>query len=177
MLGVPLSLLGNRPFLFPAGILPLCVRRTTKPGVRVASTPSPRPPRPSGHQTTARALLFPQPGTNTPCGSVHADEALAVSVLCVLGRWAVACKERLQQGGPVLTTPSSWSSCVFVHAQSRPTLCDPVDCRLPRSSVRGISQARTLEWVAMPFSRGSSRPRDRTHVSSVSRTGRQVLYC
>ena len=40
-------------------------------------------------------------------------------------------------------------------AQSCPTLCDPVDCSLPGSSVHGISQAGILEWVAIPFSRGS----------------------
>ena len=39
---------------------------------------------------------------------------------------------------------------------------DPMDCNLPGSSVHGISQARTLEWVAISFSRGSSRPRDQT---------------
>ena len=39
-------------------------------------------------------------------------------------------------------------------------LCDPVDCSPPGSSVDGILQARTLEWVAKPSSRGSSRPRD-----------------
>ena len=36
--------------------------------------------------------------------------------------------------------------------QSCPTLCDPVDCGPPGSSVHGILQVRTLEWVAMPFS-------------------------
>ena len=46
------------------------------------------------------------------------------------------------------------------------TLCDPTVCSLPGSSVRGILQARLLEWVAIPFSRGSSRPRDQTQVSS-----------
>ena len=45
------------------------------------------------------------------------------------------------------------------------TLCDPLDCRPPGSSVRGILQASLLEWVAMPSSRGSSWPWDRTHVS------------
>ena len=50
-------------------------------------------------------------------------------------------------------------------AQSCPTLCDPMDCSLPGSSVHGILQARILEWVAISFSRGSSRPRDRTWVS------------
>ena len=46
-----------------------------------------------------------------------------------------------------------------VHAKSVqlcPTLCDPLDCSLPGSSVHGILQARTLEWSAMPSSRGSS---------------------
>ena len=46
--------------------------------------------------------------------------------------------------------------------QSCPTLCSPMGCSLPGSSVHGILQARILEWVAMPFSRGSSQPRDQT---------------
>ena len=53
-------------------------------------------------------------------------------------------------------------------------LCDPMDP--PGSSVHGIFQARILEWVAISYSRGSSRPRDRTCVSHVSFTGRQNLY-
>jgi len=40
--------------------------------------------------------------------------------------------------------------------QSCPTLCDPIDCSLPGSSVHGILQARILKWVAISFSRGSS---------------------
>ena len=44
-------------------------------------------------------------------------------------------------------------------SQSCPTLCDPMDCSLPGSSLHGILQARVLEWVAIAFSRGSSRPR------------------
>ena len=47
-------------------------------------------------------------------------------------------------------------------AQSCLTLCNPMDCSLPGSSVHGILQARILEWVAMPFSTGSSQPRDQT---------------
>ena len=49
--------------------------------------------------------------------------------------------------------------------QSCPTLCDPMDCSLPGSSVHRIFQARVLEWVASSFSRASSQPRDRTQVS------------
>ena len=57
--------------------------------------------------------------------------------------------------------------CVCAHTQWCPTLCDPMDCSLPGSSVYGILQARILEWVAIPFSRGSSHPRDRTSVSCI----------
>ena len=51
--------------------------------------------------------------------------------------------------------------CVLV-TQWCLTLCDPMDCSPPGSSVHGILQARVLEWVAISFSRGSSRPRDWT---------------
>ena len=60
--------------------------------------------------------------------------------------------------------------------QSFPTFCDPMDCSPPGSSVHGVIQARTLEWVAIPSSSGSSRPRDRTHVSYVWCIGRRFLY-
>ena len=56
---------------------------------------------------------------------------------------------------------------VFLVAQSGPTLCNPMDCSLPGSSVHGTFQARILEWVAISFSRRSSQPRDRTQVSRV----------
>ena len=46
--------------------------------------------------------------------------------------------------------------------QSCPTLCDPMNCSLPGSSVHGIFQAIVLEWIAISFSRGSSQPRDQT---------------
>ena len=52
-------------------------------------------------------------------------------------------------------------------AQSCPTLCDPMDYSLPGYSVRGIFQARVLEWGAIAFSRGSSQPRNRTWVSHI----------
>ena len=55
-------------------------------------------------------------------------------------------------------------------------LCNPLDHSPLGSSVHGILQARILEWVAMPFSRGSSRPRDQTCDSYFSCVGRQVLY-
>ena len=71
------------------------------------------------------------------------------------------------------------SSPAHMHAKSLQSclpLCNPVVCRPPGSSVHRILQARILEWVAMPFSRESSQPRDWTRISYVSCTGRQVLY-
>ena len=53
----------------------------------------------------------------------------------------------------------------MLSLQSCLTLCDPMGCSLPGSSVHGILQVRILEWVAMPLSRGSSRSKDRTLVS------------
>ena len=54
----------------------------------------------------------------------------------------------------------------MIVTQSSLTLCDPLDCSPPGSSVLGISQAKILEWVATAFSRGSSLPMDETWVSS-----------
>ena len=53
-------------------------------------------------------------------------------------------------------------------AQSCPTLCDPMDCSLPGSSVHGIFQAIVLEWIAIFCSRGSSWPRYQTQVSCIA---------
>ena len=60
-------------------------------------------------------------------------------------------------------------------AQSGLTLCDFMDCSLPGFSIHGMAQARTLEWVAISFSRGSSRPRDQTQVSHIA--GRLFTIC
>ena len=54
-------------------------------------------------------------------------------------------------------------SILMKVTQSCPTLCNPMDY-----TVHGILQARILEWVAFPFSRGSSQPRDQTQVSHIS---------
>ena len=62
--------------------------------------------------------------------------------------------------------------CILRHSVP-PTLCNPMDCSPPGSSVHGILQARMLEWGAISYSKRSSQPRDRTHIS---RTGRQILY-
>ena len=69
--------------------------------------------------------------------------------------------------------------CVCARTQSLsqvPLFCDPVDYRIPSSSVHGISQARILEWVAISFCRGSSWPKDQTHIPWVYRLGRWILH-
>ena len=61
--------------------------------------------------------------------------------------------------------PQSKLTCGVLVAHSCLTHCDPMDCSPPGFSVHGILQARILQWVAMPFSRGSSGPRAQTQVS------------
>ena len=71
----------------------------------------------------------------------------------------------------------SWTlfyACHFMKRQlkvlvtpSRPTLCNPMDCSLPASSVHEVLQARIMEWVTIPFSRGSSWPQGQTQISCI----------
>ena len=63
-------------------------------------------------------------------------------------------------------------------SQSCPILCDPVDCSPPGSSVHGILQARIVEWIVIPFSRGSFQPRDQTRqiLYHLSHQGSPVIY-
>ena len=67
------------------------------------------------------------------------------------------------QLSPCTTTEPTFLKALV--AQSCQSLCDSMDCSPTGSSVHGILQARILEWVAIPFSRGSSRPKDQTQVS------------
>ena len=73
----------------------------------------------------------------------------------------------------------SWESTTCCHGRDQflwcmkdtqlcLTLCDPMDCSLPGSSICGILQARILQWVAISFSRGSSQPRDWSRVSRIA---------
>ena len=66
-----------------------------------------------------------------------------------------------------IITADNWLNLCLV-AQLCPTLCHPMDCSPPGFSVHGILQARILEWVAIPFSRGSSWSKDWTLVSSIA---------
>ena len=62
------------------------------------------------------------------------------------------------------------ANCFFPQQCVQPclTICNPMDCSRPGSSVHGISQARMLKWLAISFSRESSQPRDQTLISYIS---------
>ena len=92
----------------------------------------------------------------------------------------VSLKSEVSQSYPTFCDPVDCSPPgSSVHAkllQLCLTLCDLVGCSLPDSSIRGIFQARILEWVAISVSRGSSQSRNRIHVSCASCIGRWILY-
>ena len=67
-------------------------------------------------------------------------------------------------------------ACACPVTESCLTLCNPMDCSLPGSSVHGILQERILEWVAISYSRGSSWPKDQTHIFCISCIDRWILY-
>ena len=83
-----------------------------------------------------------------------------------LGSCSSCCRQTVRAwSGQSLQIPEAESKSEV--AQSCPTLCDPMDCP-PFFSVHEIFQARILEWVAISFSRGSSRPNDQTQVSHIA---------
>ena len=74
----------------------------------------------------------------------------------------------------MLTSKNTHTHLSLLVTQLCLTLCDPMDCSPPGSSVHGIFQARIMEWVAISFSGGSSWPRER--VSWLLCIGRRILY-
>ena len=131
-------------------------------------------------------------------GTARWPQRIKTLIECIIS----ACKSQpkghpkvTQKGGPKTTGQTQGLSCsveqlqvmcsggskgyTCVRAKSLQlclTLCNTMDYNLPDSSVHGILQARILDWVAMPSSRGSSWPRDWTRISYISCIGRQVLY-
>ena len=92
-----------------------------------------------------------------------ADTILGGSKITADGNCSHEIKRCLLLGRKVMTN-LKWSEV----AQSCPTLCDPMDCGPLGSSIPRILQARILEWVTIPFSRGSSQPKDWTQVSFIT---------
>ena len=141
--------------------------------------------RPHKWQPTRLLCPWDSPGKNTGVGCHFLLQCMKVKS-----------ESEVAQSCPTLSDPMDWSlpgSSVHGIFQARvldwgaiafsawslpscPTFCDPMDRSLPGFFVHGILQERILEGIAMPSSRGSSRPRDQTHLSYVSCIGKRVLY-
>ena len=108
------------------------------------------------------------------------------SVLCYVAAWmrgvwgrmdtCISTAESLYCTPETITTLLINSAAAAKSLRVCPTLCDPMNRSLPGFSVHGILQARILEWVATPTSKGSSQPRDQTCTSYISCICRRVLY-
>ena len=105
-----------------------------------------------------------------PGSSVHGIlqarilEWVAISFSHVKCWWGIKLHSNIYaETGPFYQWIFKWKKVLVNHLC--PTLCDPLDCRVPGSSVHRILQARVLEWVAISYSRGSSWPMDGSQVS------------
>ena len=109
-------------------------------------------------------------------GSFSKDRERCFSLNSILGtqKWESGETSRGRFGKHIQgASARPFLSLKVLVTQSCPTLFDPMDCSSPGSSVHGILQARILKWVAIPFSRGSSQPRDPTRLLHC----RQIPYC
>ena len=130
-------------------------------------------------------IHFPKPTDCTLQSEHNVNYGLWVIIICLCVGFSSAGKEKVPLRLVTLVTGSNatvrtdgmenQSSSQFsvnlseeLATKSCPTLCNPMDCSLPGSSVHRILQARILEWVAIPFSRASSWSRDHTCVSCIA---------
>ena len=137
--------------------------------------------RPHTRQPTRLPRPWDSPGKNTgvgchfllQCMKVKSESEVAQSCPTLATSWSAAYQASPSMG---FSRQEYWSGVPLLPAaaaaakslQSCPTLCDPVDNSPPGSPVHGILQARILEWVAVPFSRGSSQSRVPTQVSCIA---------
>ena len=113
-------------------------------------------------------------------GAQNIKRYMHTSVVLALwkGAWLLveACLSNNSTGlGHTCHMPGILHTLKVSVAQLCPTLCNPMDCSLLVSFVHGILWERTVEWVAICFSRGSSPPRDQTHISCIFCIGREVI--
>ena len=109
---------------------------------------------------------------NFPMINLTSQRQLYFSLHLILGSFTIQTCWKNEQHLAV----SCWCCICRQDSQSCLSLCDPVNCSPPGSSVSEILQAKILEWVAISSSRGSSPPGDWTHVSCISCTARWILY-
>ena len=114
-------------------------------------------------------IIAPKVGT-TP--NAHQLTCTPISI-----QWNAIRLSKGMKHWPMPQTNNRWKhSLCALSSSSCPTLCKPMDCSPPGSSLHGIFQARILEQVAISYSRGSSWPRDRTCIYCISCIGRWILY-
>ena len=92
----------------------------------------------------------------------------SIDILVICNNVAINISHRVFQGLMLSCLLLVHCCCCCLVAKSCPMLYDPMDCSLPSSSVHGILQARILEWVAIPSSRGYSQPRNWTCLSCIT---------
>ena len=158
------------PLLSPSwGILPNLILQ-----IRVSQSSSFLPS--NLPQSTNRTLS--KQGGPLPDSGLHETFLKQQRLTEMLGKekwWWTGLPATLEMSSTLLDHPSHLPHLCPQSLQSCPTLCNPKDCSPPGPSVHGTLQARILEWVAMPSSRGCSQPKDQTHISCVSCVGRRVL--
>ena len=104
-------------------------------------------------------LLCAVPCSPGSCSVRYSSSSLGTLITCVMHKAPY---------GQLKKNSSKKRLCMCSVAKSCLALCNLMDCSAPGSSVRGIFQARKLECVAIAFSRRSSQPRDRTHISCLA---------
>ena len=112
------------------------------------------------------------PGVSPMFPEFHSYSSDGVTQLPSSSSWSFSSNGDLPTLGPF----GLLDLLILIRAQLCLTLCDPMDCSLPGSSVHGIFQARILEWIAIHYFRGCSWHRDWTCISCISCFGREILY-
>ena len=108
---------------------------------------------------------------------LHFPESHLVVVVKTNLLWQLLSKSNFKTSEPLFSHSCISNFCCYLLAQLCLTLCHPIEHSSPGSFVHVILQAIILEWVAVSSSRGSSWPRDWTHVSCVSCTDKLIVYC
>ena len=157
---------------------PLSITHTTSPNIKIPhqssmcyavfspSNPKDCSPPGSSVQGIFQTRMLKQVAISYSKGSSPSGNQTCVSFVCYIG-WRILCHWATREAPLEFCVCACVYVCVLV-AQLCPPLCDPIDCSLLGSSVLGILHARILEWTAIPFSRGSSQPKDRTWVSCLA---------
>ena len=160
----PLTMSSVSSFTMPAVFNPLTTSGSSIPISLLTLNSKPGKPFPYPHHPVHACVL------GVPTFQQHLTAGLGNpwNALCLASETPYSHGSPLNVGFAWTSELSLFSLLKVQVTQSCLTPSDPMDCSPPDSSVRGVLQARILEWVAIPFSRKSSQPRDRTEVSCIA---------